>query len=119
MLTDLYPRAAERYRSLPILGPLVDGFAQSLEEQGYRHGSQRLMIHALRRIAELLQRRGCHQLPELTRAGLRGCAPAESQADRVLAGTVHALERYLDQLVLLCYFAPWLGRQSRHAEHKL
>ena len=98
MLTDLYPRAADRYRSLPVLGPLVDGFAQSLEEQGYRRGSRRLMIRALRQIAELLQRCGCHQLPALTREGLRACAPTDSQADRVLAGTVHALERYLDQV---------------------
>ncbi len=101
MLTDLYPRASDRYRSLSVLGPIVEGFAQSLEDQGYRRGSRRLMIRALRQIADLLPRRGCHQLSELTREGLRACAPADSQADRVLAGTVHALERYLDRQGLL------------------
>ena len=101
MLTDLYPRASDRYRSLPVLGPIVEGFEQSLEDQGYRRGSRRLMIRALRQIADLLPRRGCHQLPDLTRERLRACAPADSQADRVLAGTVHALERFLDGQGLL------------------
>jgi integrase/recombinase XerD len=101
MLTDLFPRVCDRYRSLPVLGPIVDGFAQSLEEQGYRRGSQRLMIRALRQIAELLQRRGDRRLDNLTHTELRACAPADSQEDRVLAGTVHALERYLNRQGLL------------------
>jgi integrase/recombinase XerD len=106
MLTDLYPRVSDRYRLLPILGPIVDGFAQGLEEQGYRRSSQRLMIRALRKIADRLQRRGYQRLPGLAREALRACAPADSQTDRVLAGTVHALERYLDRQGLLSAPSP-------------
>lgn len=101
MLTDYFPRASARFLRLPVLGPVVEGFAQSLAQQGYRRGSLRMSIRTLPRIAAQLQARGCRRLDELVRAQLRACAPADSQEDRILAGTVHALERYLDRRGLL------------------
>lgn len=102
MLTDLYPCAAARYRALPVVGPLVDGFEQHLEAQGYRRGSRRLMIRALRPIARCLQQHGYQDLTEISIEALGTCAPADSQADRVRCGTVHALQRYLRQAGLPC-----------------
>lgn len=101
MLNELFPRAASRYRSLPVLGPITDGFELFLDAQGYRRGSRVVMISTLRRIATLLKQRG-HQLEGLSSEALSGCAPADSQANRILCGTVHALQRYLKQQGLLC-----------------
>jgi len=44
----------------------------------------------------MIRHRGRAALSEVTREDLRACRPANSQDDRNLAGTVHALERYLD-----------------------
>ncbi len=97
MLTDVFPRASARFLRLPVLGPVVDGFAQSLVQQGYRRSSLRMSIRTLPRIASQLQAGGCCCLDELKRSDLRACAPVDAQADRMLAATVHALERFLDR----------------------
>jgi integrase/recombinase XerD len=96
MLKELFPKAHRRFSSLPLLGSVADNFTNWLQQQGYRHGSTRHYVRALSRLDAMIRLRGRSALSEVTREDLRACRPANSQDDRNLAGTVHALERYLD-----------------------
>lgn len=116
MLLDLYPRVHRRYTSLPIIGPTLDGYGKWLLQQGY--STERLCEHfrAARRLACQLERRRVRSLTELTRAQLRACAPADSQADPDLAILVRLLDRYFDtELSLFPKPAPSLLEQRATA----
>ena len=55
----------------------------------------------LARIDAMIRERGRSTLSEVTREDLLACRPVNSQDDRNLAGTIHALERYLDAEAIL------------------
>ena len=97
MLEELFPRAHKRFSSLPLMGEIADPFADWLQQQGYRRRCVRLQLRALSRLDVMIRLRGRLTLSEVTREDLRACRPSNSQDDRNLAGTVHALERYLDE----------------------
>ncbi|MDA2927853.1 site-specific integrase [Acidobacteria bacterium AH-259-G07] len=101
MLTQLFPKSFDRFRSLPLVGPIADDFATWLLQQGYQQSSARLQLRAVVRIDGELRKRGLLRLEELTHEKLLSCSPANSQDDRILAGTVHALERFLEGRKLL------------------
>jgi hypothetical protein len=94
MLLKLYPRVHRRYTSLPVLGPILDGFGTWLLQQGYSTDCVREHFCAARRLARILQQRGIRSLTKLTRARLRACAPADRLDDKRLAASVRLLERY-------------------------
>jgi site-specific recombinase XerD len=95
MLIDLYPRVHRRYTSLPIIGPILDGYGTWLLTQGYSTDRAREHFRAAPRLASGLQQRGVRTLTSLTRARLRACMPADSQEDPDLTVLVRQLERYL------------------------
>ena len=108
MLTEVFPRVHGRYSSLPVLGPTLDGFTEFLTRAGYPRLPLRQHVRTTRRIDERLRQRGCRTLTEITREGLRACAPpvGKSQDDVGAAATVRLLERYLDDRGVLSPFAP-------------
>lgn len=97
MLTDLFPKGHARYSSLRLLGPILDGFARWLHQQGYPRIPLRCHVRTTRRLEAKLRRRGCRSLGDVTRDRLRACGPRHSQTDANLASTVRLLERYLGQ----------------------
>lgn len=101
MLTTLFPRAHGRLLSLPVLGSVVDGFAQWLFQQGYPREPVRRHVRTTRRIDQALRQRGFRQLSEITAHDLRACAPVDSQDDVDLAAAVRCWNRYLEQRGLL------------------
>jgi hypothetical protein len=80
--------------SLPILGPILDGFGTWLLKQGYATDCLREPFCTARRVTRILEQPGIHSLAKLTRARLRACAPANRLDDHRLTATVHLLERY-------------------------
>lgn len=101
MLKELFPRAHKRFSSLPLLGTIADAFTGWLQQHGYRRGCVRLYLRVLIRLDGMIRLLGRSTLADVTREDLRACRPINSQDDRNLAGTVHALERYLDEHALL------------------
>jgi len=101
MLKELFPKAHTRFSSLSLLGSVAESFTNWLQQQGYRPGTTRHYIRTLSRLDAMIRLRGRYALSEVTREDLQACRPANSQYDRNLAGTVHALERYLDTRSLL------------------
>src|SRR5207249_10780423 len=47
MLRSVFPRAHQKYLSLPLLGPITDGFDDWLTASGFTQGSRTLAIHLL------------------------------------------------------------------------
>lgn len=101
MLQELFPRAHQRYLALPLFGTIADGFCNWLRQQGYTRASLRDCIWVLPHLDTVFRRRGRRSLSELTREDLASALPTHSRDDRTVSGTVHALERYLDQRVML------------------
>ncbi|MFQ5473389.1 MAG: tyrosine-type recombinase/integrase, partial [Dehalococcoidia bacterium] len=96
MLTKLFPRMHRRFSSLPILGPVVDGFAEWLFQQGYPRDPVRRHVRSLRRVDLVLRKRGFEQLSGIAHDDLRACSPADSQDDVDLAAALRCVERYLE-----------------------
>ena len=96
MLLKLYPKVHRRYTSLPVLGPILNGFGTWLLKRGYATDCVREHFCAARRLTRILERRGIRSLAKLTRARLRACVPTNRLDDHRLTATVHLLERYFD-----------------------
>lgn len=95
MLEDLVPRAAGRYRSLPLLGPSAEDFVRWLAARGYRKTTLGCMIPALPRIDRWLRQHGVEQLAEVDPAILEQCWEAFLRRTCQPSATVRALGRYL------------------------
>ena len=112
MLLDLYPRMHRRYTSLPIIGPILDGYGTWLLAQGYSTDRAREHFRAAPRLVRGLQHGDVQTLTGLTRARLRACAPANSQEDPDLAVLVRQLARYCESELSL-YPVPALTRTEQ------
>ena len=66
MLIQLRPKAHSSYRSLPVLGPIVDEFSDWAHQCGYEHRSFKSQFGNIRYLANFLHQRGCRSIPELT-----------------------------------------------------
>jgi site-specific recombinase XerD len=101
MLLDLFPTTHLQYTSLPIVGPILEGYSTWLLTEGHSRARVAVHCHTARRLARVLPQRGVGTLIELTRDQLRGCAPRRAREDAALAALVHGLERYFERALLL------------------
>ena len=95
MLHSVFPRAHQKYLSLPLLGSITDGFDDWLAASGFTRGSRKLSIHLLPIVDKSLRRRGVDEVAKLNHAVLDDCCMALKKRYPCRAGTVHTLERYL------------------------
>jgi integrase/recombinase XerD len=95
MLRSAFPRAHQKYFSLPLLGPIADGFDDWLATSGFTPGSRKLAINLLPIADKKLRRRGVDEVAKLNHAVLDDCCEALKKKYPYRAGTIHTLERYL------------------------
>lgn len=95
MLQSLFPRAHRRFLSLPVLGPIADGFDDWLATNGYTLRSREDAIHMLPHVDADLRRRHVKEIGNLTQPVLHDCWRGLNKTRRGHAGTVRTLERYL------------------------
>jgi integrase/recombinase XerD len=95
MLRSVFPRAHQKYFSLPLLGPISEGFDDWLGASGFTQGSRKLSINLLPIVDKNLRRRGVNEVAKLNHAVLDDCCRALKKKYPFRAGTVHTLERYL------------------------
>ena len=95
MLRSIFPRAHQKYFSLPLLGPITDGFDDWLAASGFTQGSRTLAIHLLPIADKQLRRGGVDEVAKLNHAVLDDCCKALKKRYPFRAGTIHTLERYL------------------------
>ena len=95
MLRSLLPKAHRKFSSLPLLGPIIDGFDDWLAASGYTPGSREFAIRMLPRVDADLRRRRARHVASLTPAMLHACWRALMKTFPTNAGTVRSLARYL------------------------
>lgn len=95
MLRTLFPRAYHRFLSLPLLGPIADGFDDWLATNGYTLRSREDSIHMLPHMDADLRGRQITKVAHLTHPVLHDCWRALLKTYSGRAGTVRTLERYL------------------------
>ena len=95
MLRSVFPKAHQKYFSLPLLGPISEGFDDWLAASGFTQGSRKLSINLLPIVDKNLRRRGVDEVAKLNHAVLDDCCRALKKKYPFRAGTVHTLERYL------------------------
>ncbi len=95
MLRLLLPKAHRKFLSLPLLGPIADGFDDWLAAKGFTRGSRKFSIRMLRFVDANLHRSRIYEVTKLDHMVLDGCWKALMKAYPCGAGTVHTLERYL------------------------
>jgi integrase/recombinase XerD len=95
MLRTAFPRAHQKYFSLPLLGPIADGFDDWLATSGFTRGSRKLAINLLPIADKNLRRRGVDEVAKLNHTVLDDCCQALKKKYPCRAGTIHTLERYL------------------------
>ena len=95
MLRSLFPRDHRRFLSLPLLGPIADGFDDWLASNGYAQLSRKRTIRELRHVNAELRNRQIKQIPNLTPVVLHDCWGSLIKKYPHRAATVRALERYL------------------------
>src|SRR5216117_3751354 len=96
MLHTLFPRAHDRYLSLPVFGRVIEDFSNWLSEQGYRRGTRRLQIKVVPQIEAYLQQQGVRCVSECTANDLESCWAHYRQRNTTVSTTVHVLQRYLE-----------------------
>ncbi len=95
MLRSLLPKAHHKFLSLPLVGPITDGFDDWLAANGFTRGSRKFSIRMLRFVDTKLRRRRVDEIAKLNHSVLGGCWKALMKVYPCGAGTVHTLERYL------------------------
>jgi integrase/recombinase XerD len=95
MLRSLLPKAHRKFSSLPLLGPIIDGFDDWLAASGYTPGSREFAIRMLPHVDVDLRRRRARHVASLTPAMLHACWRALIKTFPTNAGTVRSLARYL------------------------
>ena len=73
MLSKFFPQDWRRYQSLPMLGPLMDGYASWLDEQQYTWRSARYELRMAERVAGYLSRRGLGRIEDIDPQHLDAC----------------------------------------------
>jgi len=66
MLRSLLPKAHHKFSSLPLLGPIIDGFDDWLAASGYTPGSREFAIRMLPHVDADLRRRRARHVASLT-----------------------------------------------------
>lgn len=98
MLAEIYPRYHTRYRSLPVLGPYLDGFVKWLRNEGYPTLPIRLRVRATGSLDAELRARGVSDIGQLTSADLLEYGPQHARDDVYRSAVLHSLARYLGKL---------------------
>jgi integrase/recombinase XerD len=106
MLQSLFPRAHHKFLSMPLLGPIADGFDDWLAANGYTPGSREFALRMLPHVSADLRQRRARDVASLTHATLHACWRGLIKIFPNNAGTVRTLERYLTAAGLIAAGEP-------------
>ncbi len=99
MLKELFPRTYTRYTSLPLLGPLLDGFADWMQAQRYSKWTLYIYLRTMVHLDRSLRKRASKEETEITRGAFEECWTALRERKR--ASGVHCFHQYLMEQKLI------------------
>ena len=97
MIAEIFPEGFQRYQSLPVLGSLMDRYADWLRRQQYTWRSTRYELRMAAQVAEYLKRRAVREIDELEQRHLDKCHRLFRQKFPEEAGSVLVLTRFLQE----------------------
>jgi len=95
MISRIYPRACQRYVSLPLFGPVVEGFAAWLKQNGYRDSTIKYKLSVVPHVEAFFSERGTQRLEDLTCDDFEEVWAVFCRDRRVAASTARLIKRYL------------------------
>jgi integrase/recombinase XerD len=95
MIAEIFPQDFQRYQSLPVLGPLIDRYADWLRRQQYTWRSTRYELRMAAHVAEYMRRRAVRRIDELEQRHLDACHHRFLRRFPGEAGSVLVLARFL------------------------
>jgi integrase/recombinase XerD len=98
MLTQIRPKAHPAYRSLPILGPIVDEFSDWAQSCGYEFKSFSAQFGNIRFLADFFYQRGLRSFRELTSDDFDAAWTKLRKQNRGRGCTVRQVQRFLHQV---------------------
>ena len=111
MLIKLFPRAHARFLALPLLGPLLDGFARWLSGHGFTAQAIRGRVRKAPVLEQLLLERCLGDLSHVCKSQFLALTAGKSQKDRHLSALVRSLADFLERDGLLATSVPTPGEQ--------
>ncbi len=122
MLEELRPRKTGYYRSLPFLGPVLDGFDDWLLRRGYTLSTRRYYLSLLGSVERYLQDHSERKLHELTVEDWETCRSRLAVPDSRCACGVTTMRRYLEESGIIGPSRPeepgplrsWVDRYADH-----
>ncbi len=66
MISGIYPRAYQKYVSLPMFGPVVEEFAEWLRQKGYQDSTIKYKLSVVPHVEAFFAERGAQRLDDLT-----------------------------------------------------
>jgi integrase/recombinase XerD len=115
MLQDLFPRTSQRYRNLPILGPILNDLDDWLITRGYQPYTRRKHSRCMVSVDAYFQRQGRNTIEAITPEDLQACWQWYNQHRVHDASTVRVLHHYLDDQG--CIPAPSPPLSPRYGEY--
>src|SRR4051812_33290360 len=97
MIAEIFPQGFQRYQSVPVLGPLMDRYADWLRRQQYTWRSTRYELRMASHVAEYLKRRAVREIDEVEQRHLDKCHQLFRQKFPGEAGSVLVLARFLQE----------------------
>jgi integrase/recombinase XerD len=101
MLQSLLPKAHQKFRALPLLGSVADGFDDWLAANGYTPGSREFSIRFLTQTDADLRKRGVRDIAKLSQPVLYDSWRHLIKDFPNNAGTVRTLARYLNSVGMI------------------
>jgi integrase/recombinase XerD len=98
MLVQLRPKAHESYRSLPVLGPIVDEFTEWIRGCGYSMPAFSSLLSHVRDLAHFFRRRGLRRWEELTQQHFQAAWERLRKRSSTWGGTIRQVQHFLEQV---------------------
>lgn len=97
MISEIRPKAYQRYISLPILGSILDEFTSWSRQHGYTILMIREQLKAARHFDEFFRQHGAQSLSDLTHSAFEAAWHYYHNHRPVIAGTIRQIERFLEE----------------------
>lgn len=95
MITQTFPKAFQKYQSLPVLGPLMDSYATWLHDHRYTWRSSRYELRMAAKVCRYLRRRSIQRTEDVTEEHLQACHRLFKRKFPEQEGSVRVLSRFL------------------------
>lgn len=114
MISRIYPRAYQKYISLPLFGPIVEELAVWLKQKGYKDSTIKNYLGCVPHIETLIKKRGAQKLDDLTCDDFEEAWTIFCHKPKDACSTTRLIKRFLIEFHGLKPLAPATFTPIRH-----